>query len=204
MIELVAAAALAPWAQPLRFRPLSGWQRGASGTLNSSYGPVPGIDSPKESTAWMARGVRYRDRPAADPPVATLSGSPGRASSSSPSSSNRRGSKERRIELRLDRASRYPCCDGTSVAGGEYGLAGAGPAAAYSVIVRVYFGSPPTRALRAQAQRALEQLELPLPGSGLEPPRSGYRRDVGTHQRGCLLVDAALPAIGVVLLEVRK
>ncbi len=65
--------------------------------------------------------------------------------------------------MRLDRARRYPCCDGTYVAGGEYALAGAGPAAAYSVIVRVYFGSPPTRALRAQAQRALERLELPLP-----------------------------------------
>jgi len=64
--------------------------------------------------------------------------------------------------LRLDRARRYPCCDGTYVAGGEYALAGAGPAA-YSVIVRVYFGSPPTRSLRAQAQRALERLELPLP-----------------------------------------
>jgi hypothetical protein len=71
--------------------------------------------------------------------------------------------RARRIALRLDRAKRYPCCDGTYVAGGEYALAGAGPAAAYSVIVRVYFGSPPTRALRAQAQRALERLELPLP-----------------------------------------
>ena len=58
-------------------------------------------------------------------------------------------------------ARRYPCCDGTYVAGGEYALTGAGPAAAYSVIVRVYFGSPPTRSMRAQAQRALDHLELP-------------------------------------------
>ena len=40
------------------------------------------------------------------------------------------------------------------------GFAGPG---AYSVIVRVYFGSPPTRSARVQAQRAIEQLELPLP-----------------------------------------
>ena len=176
MVELVATAALAPWAQPLRFRPLSGWQRGASGTLNSSYGPVPGIDSPKESTAWTARGVRYRDRPTADPPVATLARLPRQgvvvfAVIYQSAQRARRiafiGRKRpfgpRRIALRLDRAKRYPCCDGTYVAGGEYALAGAGPAAAYSVIVRVYFGSPPTRALRAQAQRALERLELPLP-----------------------------------------
>ena len=161
MIELVAAAALAPWAQPLRFRPLSGWQRGASGTLNSSYGPVPGIDSPKESTAWTARGVRYRDRPTADPPVATLARLP-RQGVVVFAVIYQSAQRARRIALRLDRAKRYPCCDGTYVAGGEYALAGAGPAAAYSVIVRVYFGSPPTRALRAQAQRALEWLELPL------------------------------------------
>jgi hypothetical protein len=162
MVELVAAAALAPWAQPLRFRPLFGWQRGASGTLNSTYGPVPGIDAPKESTAWTARGVRYRDRPTADPPVATLARLPrqGIVVFAVIYESARR---ERRIELRLDRAKRYPCCDGTYVAAGEYALAGAGLARAYAVIVRVYFGSPPTRALRVQAQRALEQLELPLP-----------------------------------------
>jgi hypothetical protein len=162
MVELVAAAALAPWAQPLRFRPLSGWQRGASGTLNSSYGSVPGIDSPKESTAWTARGVRYRDRPTADPPVATLARLP-RQGVVVFAVIYQSAQRARRIALRLDRAKRYPCCDGTYVAGGEYALAGAGPAAAYSVIVRVYFGSPPTRALRAQAQRALERLELPLP-----------------------------------------
>ena len=69
----------------------------------------------------------------------------------------------RQIRLRLDQATRYPCCDGTYVAGGEYALAGLGPAAAYSVIVRVYFGSPPTRSMRAQAQRALDHLKLPRP-----------------------------------------
>ena len=72
-------------------------------------------------------------------------------------------STAKRIVLRFDRARRYHCCDGTTIAGGEYALAGAGPAAAYSVTVRVYFGSPPTRSMRALAQRALDQLELPSP-----------------------------------------
>jgi hypothetical protein len=163
MVELVAAVAFAPWAQPLRFRPLPGWQRGASGTFNSSYGPVPNIDSPKESTAWAARGVRYRDRPTADPPVATLSRLPRQGIVVFALIYQSAQATERRIELRLDRARRYPCCDGIYVAGGEYALAGTGPAAAYSVNVRVHFGSPPTRSMRAQAQRALTQLELPRP-----------------------------------------
>jgi len=73
------------------------------------------------------------------------------------------GSAGRRIDLRLSRATRHRCCDGTYVAGGQYALAGTGPGAAYSVIVRVYFGSPPTRSMRAQAQRALHMLVLPRP-----------------------------------------
>jgi hypothetical protein len=44
-----------------------------------------------------------------------------------------------------------------------YALRGVGPAAGYSVIVRVYFGSPPTRAMRADAQSAIDHLELPRP-----------------------------------------
>ena len=162
MVELVAAFALAPWAQPLRFQPLTGWHTGASGTFDSSYGPVPGIASPRESTAWMARGVHYRDRPTADPPDATLSRLPPQGIVVF-AVVYQSGLTERRVDLRLVRARRYPCCDGTYVAGGEYGLAGGGPAAAYSVIVRVYFGSPPTRSMREQAQRAIDQLELPPP-----------------------------------------
>lgn len=111
----------------------------------------------------MVTGARYRDRRKADPPDATLS------------HLHRDGivvfaviyqsaqTTERRIALRLDHATRYPCCDGTYVRGGEYALTGAGPAAAYSVIVRIYFGSSPTRSMRAQAQRALDRLRLPLP-----------------------------------------
>ena len=111
----------------------------------------------------MVRGVRYRDRRTADPPDATLSRLPPRSILvfATIYESGRKGGK--RIELRFARATRYRCCDGTYVAGGEYALRGAGPASAYSVIVRVYFGSPPTRSMRAQAQRALDHLKLPRP-----------------------------------------
>jgi len=122
-----------------------------------------GVGQPKESTAWLVTGVDYRDRRTADPPTATLGRLPPRGIVVFAAIYQSAPIAPGRIVLRLDKATRYPCCDGTYVAGGEYGLAGAGPAAAYSVIVRVYFGSPPTRSMRAQAQRALDHLELPLP-----------------------------------------
>jgi hypothetical protein len=161
VVEVVAAIAVAPWAQPVRFRPLPGWQRGANGTFNSSYGPVKGTAAPKESTAWMANGVRFRDRRRADPPDATLSRLPRRGIVVFAVIYQATRPTQGRIVLRLDRARRYPCCDGTHVAGGEYGLTRGGPGLAYSVIVRVYFGSPPTRAMRARAQLALHHLALP-------------------------------------------
>jgi hypothetical protein len=163
MVELLAAVALAPWAQPVRFRPLTGWRTGVNGTFSSSYGPAVNAESPKESTAWMVKGVRVRDARTADPPDATISRLPPHGIVVFAVIYQSASSAERRIDLRLSHATRYPCCDGTYVAGGEYGLAGAGPGAAYSVIVRVYFGSAPTRAMRAQAQRALAHLELPRP-----------------------------------------
>jgi hypothetical protein len=163
MLELLTAAALVPWAQPLRFRPLPGWRTGRSGTINSSYGPAPQIASPKESIAWMTRGVRFRDRPSADPPGATLSHLPPRGIVVSAVIFQSGIGAHRPIELRLNHATRYDCCDGTYVAGGEYALSGDGPRHAYSVIVRVYFGSRASPAMRKQAQRALDQLQLPAP-----------------------------------------
>ena len=126
MVELVAAAALAPWAQPVQFRPLPGWQHGASGTFESSYGPAGNVASPKESTAWMVTGVRYRDRRQADPPEATLSHLPRRGIVVFAVVYESAQTTERRIALSLDHATRYPCCDGTYVAGGEYALTGRG------------------------------------------------------------------------------
>ena len=127
VIALVAAIAVAPWTQPVRFRPLPGWQNGASGTLSSSYGPVPGVASPKEATAWMATDVRYRDPATADPPNATLSQLPRRGIVVFATVYESAAKTKRLGDLRLDRARRYPCCDGTYVPGGEYELAGAGP-----------------------------------------------------------------------------
>ena len=108
MVELVAAVALAPWAQPLRFRPLSGWRHGVSGTVDSSYGPVPKIDSPKESTAWIARGVRYRDRPIADPPAATLTRLPRQGIIVFAVIYESARHRERRIQLRLESRETLP------------------------------------------------------------------------------------------------
>ena len=126
MIEVVAALALAPWAQPLRFRPLSGWSTGANGTFDSSYGPEP---------ADLRRRSRLRGWREAPPTVTRGHGRstrrqpsrncPGTRSSFSQSSTNRRRTTKTRVVLRLDRARRYACCDGTHVAGGEYALAGA-------------------------------------------------------------------------------
>jgi hypothetical protein len=111
----------------------------------------------------MARGVRYRDGPTADPPDATLSHLPPHGILVFAVVYESGQNTGRPIALRFGRATRYPCCDGTYVAGGDYVLAGVGPGAAYSVIVRVYFGSLPTRSMRAQAQRALDHLKLPSP-----------------------------------------
>ena len=65
------------------------------------------------------------------------------------------------VRLDLSKARYFPCCEGAYVAGGVYELTGSGPRRAYSVIVRVFFGSRPTRARRAEAQRALGRLALP-------------------------------------------
>ena len=62
----------------------------------------------------------------------------------------------------MSKASRFPCCEGAYVGGGVYELTGSGPRRAYSIIVRVFFGSRPTSARRTEAQRALDRLELPL------------------------------------------
>ncbi len=164
MIPFLLALALAPWAHPLSFRPAPGWQTGASGNTRSAYDGA-GVHAvvPLESTAWIARGVPYRDAATADPPNRTLAQlRPGAvivwAVIYAPASSGRR------IQLDLRRARRLACCDGpVRVTGGMYELAGFGPRRAYSVIVRIYFGSRPTRALLASARAALDRLCLPSP-----------------------------------------
>jgi hypothetical protein len=160
VIELLAAAAFSPWAHPLAFRPLPGWRTGASGNVPSLDGPSP-VRAPKSSSAWIARNVRYRDKPTADPPNKTLEHLPPRGvivwavifqSNSTP---------QQPVKLDMSKAKHLPCCEGAYVAGGVDELTGAGPHRAYSVIVRVFFGSRPTKARRTGAQRALDRLELP-------------------------------------------
>ena len=163
MVAFVLALAVAPWAHPLAFQALPGWATGASGNTHSAYvGHRTRAVVPLESTAWIARNVRYRDEPTADPPNATLARLPSNglivwaviydpANSGAP------------LRLDLGKARRLKCCEGAYVAGGNYELAGYGPKRAYSAIVRIYFGSPPTKSLLTQAKRALTHLQLPPP-----------------------------------------
>jgi hypothetical protein len=65
--------------------------------------------------------------------------------------------------LSLADAYRFDCCEGADVPGGEREVYGWGARRAYSVLVRVYFGTEPTRAMNAQAQRVLDRLVLPPP-----------------------------------------
>ena len=159
MVALVAAVALSPWTHPLAFRPLAGWATGASGNVATRYA---GGGSGTQSSAWIATKVRYRDGATADPPNRTLARLPAHgvvvwAVVFAPPNPG--------APLRLDlaRARRLDCCEATPVAGGVYELTGTGRARSYSAIVRVYFGSRPTAALRAEAQRALDRLALPAP-----------------------------------------
>lgn len=150
-------ASTAPWANPVFFRPLLGWHTGSSGDTRGFYG------GPAESTAWIAQGVRYTSPATADPPNATLAHLPANAIIVWAVISNPfRDDQPLRLDLRY--ARHLACCDGpVTVVGGLDELTGYGTHRAYSVIVRVYYGSTPTAALRAKAQRALQHLALPPP-----------------------------------------
>jgi len=159
--RLMAAVTLAPWSHPLAFQPLLGWHTGASGTTPSAYlgpGNHPGA---VESAAWTAMNVRYRNAATADPPNKTLSHLPPNgvivwAVIYQPAQND-----QPPVSLDLGKAQHFDCCDGVGVVGGDDELAGSGPNGAYSVIIRIYFGSRPTAALRTEAQAALKQLKLP-------------------------------------------
>ncbi len=163
MIAFLLALTLAPWTDSLEFRPVPGWQTGTSGNTHSVYvGRGTRVTAPLESAGWIAKNVRYRDHATADPPNETLPHLPSNAVIVWAVIFNPE-TGEKPIRLDVDRARRFDCCEAAYVAGGEYELTGSGPGHAYSVIVRIYFGSHPTSSLRAQAQRALNQLELPSP-----------------------------------------
>ena len=109
----------------------------------------------------MDRKDAYRDAATADPPNKTLADLPSNgvivwAVIYTPAESDQKA-----ISLDLAGARHLQCCDGpVTVVGGTYELTGSSPNQAYSVIVRTYFGSRPNKALRAEAQRALNQLQL--------------------------------------------
>ena len=161
---LLALALAAPWTHPLAFHAVPGWHTGASGSSSSAYvGPGPHATVPLESTAWIARGVRYIDDATADPPNKTLAHLPAHgivawAVIYAPASNGRP------IQLDLRQARHLACCDGpVQVRGGMLELTGYGPRHAYSTIVRIYFGSRPTGNTLAAAQLALNRLHLPSP-----------------------------------------
>lgn len=162
VVDLVAAAALAPWTHPLSFRPLSGWRTGASGNVPSLYGGRP-AENPRASAAWVARGVRYRNRPVADPPNETLAHLPPHGLIVWAVIYEPADARAPPFRLDLRGARHLRCCEGAYVAGGMDELFGVGPDRKYSVIVRVYYGSFPNRRLRTDAQRALDRLRLPKP-----------------------------------------
>jgi hypothetical protein len=161
VVSLLLALALAPWTHPLAFRAAPGWATGASGNTRlvcTAHDKC--TKGPLESAAWTARGVRYRDPATADPPNKTLAALPRRAVIVWSVISRSATRKQQRIRLDLGKAKRFACCDAVHIPA-EYELSGSGPQHAYSVIVRIYFGSKPDAAMRAKAQRALRRLDLP-------------------------------------------
>lgn len=160
----LAALALAPWSHPLAFGHLAGWDTGRSGNTRSAYvGHTHRATTPLESAAWIARSVRYLDDPTADPPNKTLQHLPRQAVIVWAVIYSPVESGQKPIRLALNNAKYFACCEASYVAGGEWELTGSGRGRAYSVIVRIYFGSRPTGAMRAEAQRALNRLQLPPP-----------------------------------------
>jgi hypothetical protein len=161
-VRLLAALALTPWSHPLGFQSLPGWHTGASGMTPSAYLGPNKHPAAMESAAWIAKNVRYQDAATADPPNKTLADLP-------PDGVivwaviYQSGQHQQPFSLDLDKARHLSCCEGVSVAGGDDELTGSGPNGDYSVIIRVYFGSPPTAASRKQAQAALNKLQLPDP-----------------------------------------
>jgi hypothetical protein len=162
VVALVAVALALPWLSPLSFGlRAKGWHAGQSGTTYETVGHAH--TRLPMSTAWVAN-VPYRDPATSDPPNRTLRHFPASGvvvwaviQPSMPGQPGRRVSPH----LSLADAYHFPCCDGEGVRGGSWELYGFGPNHAYSVLVRIYWGSKPTKAMKAEAQRALHTLHLP-------------------------------------------
>ena len=107
--------------------------------------------------------MRYRDAATADPPNRTLTSLRPESIVVWAVTYESSFMPPRPIRLDLDRARHLACCEGAEVPSGVYELTGAGPRRAYSVIVRIYFGSRPSPRRLEDAQRALDRLRLPPP-----------------------------------------
>ena len=163
MVAAIAAALTIPWLAPLSFGlHAPGWHVGRSGTVFTTVGR-PHVRVPM-STAWAAN-VRYRDRATSDPPNRTLQHlRPAGVvvwATIQPKAAGWPNHRRFSPRLSLSDAYHFACCEAVSIGGGEWELYGFGPKRAYTVLVRVYWGSPPTRTMKAQATRALRALRLP-------------------------------------------
>jgi hypothetical protein len=165
VVAALVTAAVLPWLAPLKFTSNPNrWHSGASGT----YYLVVGRAHQREpvSVAWTAT-VRCPDCNHSTAPNATLrrlrptdiviwasiqrsyiaAWPPSGRPLSSPYS--------------LRDAYRLPCCDGVAVTGGVWEVYSFGPARQYEILVRVFWGSPPTAEMRVEAQDAVDRLQLP-------------------------------------------
>jgi hypothetical protein len=167
MVAVAVAVLAIPWASPLSFTVHApGWHVGQSGTVHATVGRAQA--QVPMSTAW-ATNVHYRDSATSDPPNTTLQHlSPTGVvvwASIQPSAGWPPDGRRTTKRYSLADSYRFACCEGEYVGGGERELYGFGPGRAYSVLVRIYFGSGPTNAMKVAAQRVLHSLRLPRPRS---------------------------------------
>jgi hypothetical protein len=160
MLAAAPAALASPWLTPVSLAlHAPGWHVGRSGTRHETALPRT------YSVAWAAT-VRCRECATSNPPNDTLRALPPRGIvmrvSIQPPDPTGWPPRGRRLSrgYSLAHAYRFPCCEAVPI-GGVWELYGFGPQRAYSVIVDVYWGSGPTRAMQAAARRAISTLRLP-------------------------------------------
>lgn len=163
MIARVILLLAVPWLSPLSFGlHVQGWHVGSTGTTTDRIGATRFVTS----VAWAAN-VRCVDCATADPPNVTLGRLPRTGivvrARIDPVDGRRWPPGGRRLSPRLSLADayRFRCCETGRLAGGEWELYALGPRGGYRVLVRVYWGSGPTKAMVAAARHAIRTLRLP-------------------------------------------
>ena len=162
---MVAAAFVAiaiPWLTPVAFAsPAPGWHVGQTGTITETVG-----DARKPVSAAWAATVRCPDCGTSAPPNKTLKVLPRHGvivtANIRPTGQEMWPPDGRRVasNYSVTSAYRFACCEAES-SGGISEMYGFGPQRAYTVLVRVYWGSPPDKTMRLAAQRAIRTLHLP-------------------------------------------